>query len=63
MSPPLVDIIDREGSHYNILLCASQFAEKEIERVKNLTKASLIESMKIITHYGVSLNANKTDSR
>ena len=43
---PLVDIIDREGSHYNILLCASQFAEKEIERVKNLTKASLIESMK-----------------
>ena len=43
---PLVQIVGQEDRHYNILLHASQFAEKEIERVKNLTKASLIESMK-----------------
>ena len=43
---PLVKIVGQEDRHYNILLYASQFAGKEIERVKNLTKASLIESMK-----------------
>ena len=38
---PLVDIIDREDRRYNILLHASQFAEKEIERVENLTTESM----------------------
>ena len=42
---PLVHIPGKEEPS-NILLYASQFAGKEIKRVKNLTKASLIKSMK-----------------
>ena len=33
---PLVHIVCQKDRHYNILLYASEFAEKEIERVKNL---------------------------
>ena len=38
---PLVQIVGQEDRHYNILLHASQFAEKEIERVRELQKETL----------------------
>ena len=41
LESPLVEIIDREGRGYNILQCAYQFAEEEIERVKNLATESM----------------------
>ena len=38
---PLVQIVGQEDRHYNILLHASQFAKKEIERVRELQKETL----------------------
>ena len=38
---PLVQIVGQEDRHYNILLQASQFAKKEIERVRELQKETL----------------------
>lgn len=35
---PLVEITGKEDRRYNILLYASQFAEREIERVRKLQK-------------------------